>query len=157
MWQNSTSTSVGLESLRLSPRPKIQSQRLLRASSTMTWLVRDDHGLFRAVQSQNETKVRQALKYGAGIDMKNAYGWTALHEAAECGHDKMVRLLLRYGANIDKKGGRRNTALHVAIECAHETVVQLLLRYGANIKEKDINKYRARIPRHPFCYPDTPF
>lgn len=69
----------------------------------MTWLARDDHGLFKAVQSQNETKVRQALKYGAGIDIKNAYGLTALHEAAECGHDKMVQLLLRYGAKIDKK------------------------------------------------------
>jgi ankyrin repeat protein len=51
---------------------------------------------------------------------------TALHRAAEFGHDTVVRLMLEEGADVEAKNGNGETALHVAARRGHEAVVQLL-------------------------------
>jgi ankyrin repeat protein len=48
--------------------------------------------------------VQLLLKKGADIEAKDKDEWTALHEAAQNGHEAVVQLLLKKGAHIEAKG-----------------------------------------------------
>jgi ankyrin repeat protein len=52
---------------------------------------------------RNEAVVNLLLEKEADVDVKNCDGWTALHMAAESGHQTVVRLLLVRGADVDAK------------------------------------------------------
>lgn len=93
MSQNLTSTSVGLQAARPTPRARIQSLRPSRAATVTTWLFRSNDELFKAVRSQSEAKVRQALEKGARINLKNAKGRTPLFGAVFAGSEAVLRLL----------------------------------------------------------------
>ena len=64
----------------------------------------------------------------ANIQAENGVGWTALHWAAEDGHEAVVNVLLEKGAdaNIQTEDGDERTALHYAIERGHEAVSKVL-------------------------------
>jgi ankyrin repeat protein len=51
---------------------------------------------------------------------------TALHWAAEEGHEAVVRLLLEHKADVDAKNEDGETALLMATKKGHEVVVRLL-------------------------------
>ena len=61
-------------------------------------------------------------------------GYTALHIAAENGHEAMVRLLLMNGAQADAKTFSNESVLHVA---STDAVIRLLLEHGAEINGKN--------------------
>ena len=61
---------------------------------------------------------------------------TALHQAAEWGHEAMARRLLEHGADINKKDGKGMTALHKAVTRPDEVVTRLLLEFKADIDAK---------------------
>jgi ankyrin repeat protein len=62
---------------------------------------------------------------------------TALHWAAECGHEEVVRLVLEKGADVNVKDAFGSTALSGAAERGHAAIVQLLLE-KADINAKDV-------------------
>jgi ankyrin repeat protein len=53
-------------------------------------------------------------------------GYSALHEAAEEGHEAVVRLLLEKGAEIDAKCLQGKTAEQLAADKGHQAVLKLL-------------------------------
>jgi ankyrin repeat protein len=67
------------------------------------------------------------LEHKADVDAK-AYGdgRTALHVAAESGHEAVVRVLLEHKADVDARASGKRTALYVAARNGYEAVVRLL-------------------------------
>lgn len=67
------------------------------------------------------------------------YGSTALHIAAERGHEGLLRYLIEIGADIDARDQPGNTALHVAVRRGYRTIASLLLDLGSDVDVKDFN------------------
>jgi hypothetical protein len=67
---------------------------------------------------------------------KDNDGWTALHWAAEEGHEAVTRLLVNRGAEVNAEGNYGDMALHWAAVRGHEGVVRLLVERGANVNAK---------------------
>lgn len=62
---------------------------------------------------------------------------TALHKAAEYGHDCMIKLLLERDVDKETRTATGSTALHLAATRGRTSVVQILLMQGANNSAKD--------------------
>ena len=63
---------------------------------------------------------------------------TALHGAAQEGHDAAVRVLLDKGADMNAKDSSGQTALHVATRFGRKTIVQTLLnKEGIEVNAED--------------------
>ncbi|KAH8759181.1 ankyrin repeat-containing domain protein, partial [Hyaloscypha finlandica] len=63
--------------------------------------------------------------------VKNHYGLSPLHGAAEQGHHGIATMLLEKGALVDAKPPRGETALYTAARKKHAHIVKLLLASGA--------------------------
>jgi len=70
-----------------------------------------------------------------GADQSNTaeQGWTALHWAAQEGHEPVTRLLLDREADVSATDEQGWTALHLAAREGHEPVTRLLLDREANV------------------------
>ena len=73
-----------------------------------------------------------SIRYTA-IDLKTRDGRSALHFAAEGGHEAIVRFLIGRGADVHLAGENRSTALRMAAENGHIPIVRLLLEAGAGM------------------------
>ena len=73
---------------------------------------------------------RLLLKRGAGANVKNTNGYTALMSAVATDDIDMVKLLLRHGANPNAKSIRGETPLHAtyAAERPNSLVIRRLLK-----------------------------
>jgi ankyrin repeat protein len=71
------------------------------------------------------------LDFGAEIDEKDSYGWTALACSAERNNSKSARLLLDRGADIESRDDAGWTPLLRSVNCNSHDVLTLLLRRGA--------------------------
>ena len=74
--------------------------------------------------------MRLLLSKGADIHAKDEMGRTALHNAADRGHEQVVELLLEKGADIESKKSGGDTALFGAVRYRNESMVRLLLEKG---------------------------
>jgi ankyrin repeat protein len=92
--------------------------------------------LLAAAKDHKGDIVRLLLWRGANAAVTTRNGWTALHYAADKGHEPAVRLLLERGAEIAAKNNYGCTALHRAAWNGNEAVLRLLLEKGANIAAK---------------------
>jgi ankyrin repeat protein len=91
--------------------------------------------LLAAAKDYKGDIVRLLLWKGASI-ATTTYGWTALHHAADKGHEAVVRSLLERGADVATKNNYGCTALHRAACHGHEAVVLLLLEKGGAVAAK---------------------
>ena len=69
--------------------------------------------------------------------LQNSDGWTALHRAAEKGHDTVIPLLLEADAQIDAQDKDGNTPLIMASMIGKEAAVRELLKGNPNLDLKD--------------------
>ena len=83
------------------------------------------------------------LEAGAGIDLANRPGRTALTAASETGHIEVVRLLPEAGAHIELADDVGSTALLMASYRGHSEVVCLLLDAGALIDFANIEGHHS--------------
>jgi ankyrin repeat protein len=73
------------------------------------------------------------LRWGANVDLRNAQGATALHDAALAGKLDVVQLLVEKGANVNAKDNESGaTPLHHAASWGRTEVVTFLLENGAD-------------------------
>jgi len=77
--------------------------------------------------------VQLLLDKGADLSNTAEQGWTALHWAAQEGHEPVTRLLLDREADVSATDERGWTALHLAASRDREPVTRLLLDRGANV------------------------
>ena len=71
------------------------------------------------------------------LDTRSKEQWTALHEAAQNGHDKIVTLLLDNRYNMESEIEEGMTPLAVAAFAGQSNVVKVLLDRGANPLKKN--------------------
>lgn len=103
--------------------------------------------LHHAVTTHNPEAVRCLILAKVEIEVRDARGYTALHDAAYGGaHSGMLlELLLSAGADIEAKTPGGATALYIAAREGASGVIQRLLDAGANIATR--TRYR-RTPLH---------
>ena len=97
---------------------------------------------------------RMVVAHGADLGWVTEYGWTAMHEAADCGRTNLVRLLAELGAPIDAQSTAvyrtfvgipaGSTALHVADRKGKPDVTTALLEGGADAALRDADGKTAR-------------
>ena len=73
------------------------------------------------------------------LEIRFDYGSTALHFAAERGHEGMVRYLIDNEADIEARDQPGNTPLHVAVRKGYRRIATLLLDKGADVNARDYN------------------
>jgi ankyrin repeat protein len=113
----------------------------LRASLAFQVLQLEHHGSFSQTITALHIMSEFGLSYfvsqillqeGADINAKASSGQTALHFAAESGHEAVALLLLDYKAYVGSRDDDERTALHLAARAGSEAVVRLLLEHNAD-------------------------
>ena len=87
--------------------------------------------LLRAAHDGNLAAVQGLLASGANVHVQDAYGRTALHEAAFWGHERVLDRLLRAGADIHTRDNAGISALDEAIQSGDAGSILLLHEAGA--------------------------
>ena len=78
--------------------------------------------------------VHQLLKSGADANLVDAFGWTALMDAAEQKRLKVVQLLAAQpGIQIDARSVNGATALHRTAAQGFAAIAQMLIQWGADV------------------------
>ena len=80
------------------------------------------------------------IRAGADLNLQDKYRlWTALHCAADKGHNEVLTTLILSGADLDIRNKDGNTALHSATNRGQTEVIATLVSAGAdlNMKNKD--------------------
>ncbi|KYN11868.1 Tonsoku-like protein [Trachymyrmex cornetzi] len=83
--------------------------------------------------------VERLLSSGHCTNVRDNYGWSPLHEAANHGYVDIAELLLKHDANVNDLGGtscKGVTPLHDAACCGHFSMMHLLIQHGATVTLK---------------------
>jgi hypothetical protein len=89
------------------------------------------------------TSVKRLLSIrNINVNVKDVYGRTPLHYAAENGHIEITFLLLQNGAEVNVKSNYGNTPLHWAATQGHVDILHLLVENGADLEAQ--NNYGER-------------
>lgn len=86
---------------------------------------------------------QNSMSFRSLIDGQNEDGKTALHIAAELGHEKSLEVLIKYGGNVLLPNSIGQLALHVAIQNGHSGVVEILLATCT----KNLKDFQAALSR----------
>ena len=88
-----------------------------------------------SLRASDITKIRELIKDGADVDVRNRYGVTPLLMASQNGHVEIVKLLLQAKADVDAATTRTGglTSLWAASEVGHAEIVKLLLEANADV------------------------
>jgi ankyrin repeat protein len=93
--------------------------------------------LHLAVQNLFHAGMRELLKAGASVDIRNQFQATPLHVATSKGDLSGVKLLLEHGAAVSLRDRAGDSALQIAAVRGFDKVVHVLLDYGAEIDDYD--------------------
>ena len=80
----------------------------------------------------NLEAIQRHIHVGSDLNMKDAYGSTALIVAATFGQTDVAKALINAGADITFTNNEGSTALHVAAFLCRDEIVQILLDNGAD-------------------------
>merc|ERR1740138_97663 len=76
------------------------------------------------------------LKFGAKVDVLDAWDHAPLHCAAYSGSVDCCLLLVQHGAEVNVVDAGERTPLHVAADLGHEAVCRLLLEHGGTLSKE---------------------
>lgn len=76
-------------------------------------------------------KVKELLRMGHSVHIRDYSGWQPLHEAANYGYLEIVKCLVEAGAQVSSPGMKGVTPLHDALGNGHFEVALYLLEKGA--------------------------
>ncbi|XP_078373945.1 uncharacterized protein LOC144657477 [Oculina patagonica] len=111
----------------------------------MTIREEEETKLHIAARLNNLKLLRAGLREALLIDALGIYGWTALHQAASCGHLEIAIALLENGANPNIQDSQKCTPIHLAARNGHLEVVRSLYRNGARL---DLRNAEGKIPQN---------
>ncbi|MGB0895033.1 MAG: ankyrin repeat domain-containing protein [Parashewanella sp.] len=133
----STGGDIPLEAI---PSSSVESivQRFELVMNSEAQKMMAEKGLFSAVLNGDEKVVEQLLKSGyIDVNSLDSSGSSALHIAAQAGHEQIVVLLLSYGAKLEATNHNGCTPLMVAVQNHRLSIVQQLLNQGAKVGAAD--------------------
>ena len=83
------------------------------------------------------------------VDSLDKEGRTALHWAADRGHEHVANALIELGADVNAKDMGGQTPLHYAALCEHEQLARILAAAGgdANVQDEDGDTPKETAPR----------
>lgn len=118
------------------------------------WLIAAEEGDYDEMQS---------IAHRVGLDQLDTYlletrtedGKTALHLAAEKGHEDILWYLLKHGASVAARDVQKRTAFILAAEFGHSGLLKCLREYGADINAREINGNTAFLSAARYRSPDT--
>ncbi len=94
--------------------------------------IKDDWNLLWYLCKKNRVELlKDLIKEGFDINIKNNYNTTALMIVSFYDNLKIVRLLLENNADLNIKDSLGNTALIYASEYNHLEIIDILKKYGA--------------------------
>ena len=83
------------------------------------------------------TKIKELLKRGANVNVRDEDGDAPLMWATEGGQDVVIKVLLQHGAKVNAKGSFQRTPLIEAADRGFLSTVELLLKSGADVNLRD--------------------
>jgi ankyrin repeat protein len=96
--------------------------------------------LIWAVHNDDVDLVKRLLASGADVGAKNAYGATAMSEAAIIANEAVLEALLEAGADVDSPNADGQTALMVVARTSNVEAAELLVKHGANVNAREERK-----------------
>ncbi|KOC61380.1 Tonsoku-like protein [Habropoda laboriosa] len=143
--ENNIGVNICLEDLpdveaELMIRENIKNRRRMKKKSVV--VKRNEKGetqLHVACINGIVENVERLLEAGHLTNVRDHFGWTPLHEAANHDHLEVAKLLLKYGADINDPGSQMCqgvTPLHDAASCGNIAMMRLLIEHGANVALK---------------------
>ncbi len=84
--------------------------------------------LFEAIEEDDITDVKNVIKEGANVNIKNKNGETPLHRAVRLHYIELAETLINYGADVNTEDEHGITPLH--------TTTEVLLKAGLNNTKK---------------------
>lgn len=107
------------------------------ASENLTNKKQLNEMVIRASKSNNIRLIKEYVKHGGSLNIKNEKGYTPLIFAAYYGHREMVKLLLKSGANPCEKDHKGNTALMGAIFKGNLSISYDLMKSDCDVDTKN--------------------
>ena len=102
------------------------------------------------MSAANQEQAALLISRGGDVNLQDRDGWTALHFAADGGHEKVVELLANRDANLDAQAATNGwTALHIAAFYDRRVLANVLLDCGASVGVKSTDGKTA-LEREPF-------
>ncbi|KZC13712.1 Tonsoku-like protein, partial [Dufourea novaeangliae] len=126
--------------LKVKENSKMMNRRRTRKRSVA--VKRNEKGetqLHVACINGNIEGVEKLIAAGHPTCVRDHFGWTPLHEAANHGHVEVAKLLLENGAEVNDPGSlmcQGVTPLHDAASCGNISMMRLLIEHGANVELK---------------------
>ncbi len=122
--------------LAVDKRPKTTVEALREAGA--------EHGnplgreLLNMAEKGDLARVKELIKQGANIYIKDSWGCTPILEAALKGHLEIVKLLIDCGAEVNVVNKETNqTVLHMASKASNSDLVKFLIAKGADVDAID--------------------
>ena len=129
----------------VSPRPLHMSASLVAKS--LNRIERNSRSVLMDVAATSDPAINQTLLYsmcmlliehGALPSLTDSVGNTALHFAAEQGHERIGRLLLTKGCPINLQNLDGDTATHIAARHGRVAFIEMLADLGANFHLRNV-------------------
>ena len=89
--------------------------------------------LIRAAANGNLRVLKQSLRKGADVNIRDSNGKTPLVIAAEHGHIEAINVLIEAGARLNKRHSNGKTPLIMALKNGHDEAARLLVEAGADV------------------------
>ncbi|HKS25848.1 MAG TPA: ankyrin repeat domain-containing protein [Thermoanaerobaculia bacterium] len=88
-----------------------------------------------ALLSGQYATAKLLLDHGADALVRQARGFTPMHEAAELGRQDLIQLLLDHGAELNSRSDSGETPLSEAIRGKHDALAAWMKEKGAKVEE----------------------
>ena len=105
----------------------------------VSWKAHLQYTLIEAIKDNELEKVKELIKGGVDINVKNGNGWSSLHYAAIYNKPEIFEVLINEEANINAKDTWDFTPLHRASYKGNLEIIKSLLNKNADINIMNIN------------------